>query len=157
MKSFLFSLGLLSFLFITACDGPKKPEFTKMENVKFRSVIFAGTPSVSLTGDAVFNNPNAIGATVTEVDLDVYINDKMATHVHQNMSVEVPANSAFRLPLEMDISLAKLMQDGKSQMDLILKSKKLQYKLVGDIKIGLGSVEFKVPVEYADEKAVSLR
>jgi hypothetical protein len=38
-----------------------------------------------------------------------------------------------------------------------MQKKLLQYKLVGDIKIGLGSVEFKVPVDYADEKAVSLK
>lgn len=92
-----------------------------MENVKFRSLVFSGPAAISLTGDAVFNNPNAIGATVTEVDLDVFINGKKASHVHQNMSVDVPAKAEFRLPLKMDISLKNLMEDGKSQLSFLMK------------------------------------
>ena len=148
---------IICLLFLVACNAPQKPEFQKMENVTFKSVSFSGPLTVTLSGDAVFNNPNAIGANVTEVDLDVFINDKKVTHVKQNVSAIMPANADFRLPLEFDVPLKDVFKDAKITLNDIFKKKILQYKLVGNIKVGLGSVEVKVPVDYADEEEVKLR
>ncbi|MFK7970876.1 MAG: LEA type 2 family protein [Bacteroidia bacterium] len=153
----LYILGLGLLVLLAACDGPQKPEFRKMEKVNFKSVSFKGPLTVTLSGDAVFFNPNAIGADVTEVDLDVFVNEKKVTRVKQNVSASMSGNAEFRLPLEFDVPLKEVFGDAKLTLNDIFKKKLIEYKLVGNIKVGLGSVEFKVPVEYADEEEVKLR
>lgn len=156
IKRYFSFFSFFLFILITACDGPQKPEFRKMENVKFKSVSFSGPLTITLKGDAVFNNPNPISANVTEVDLDVFVYDKKVTHITQNVSATMPANADFRLPLQFDLPLKDVFDDGKLAIGDIFKKKLLQYKLLGNIKVGLGSVEVRVPVEYADEEEVKL-
>ena len=152
-------INLLLFLFafiITSCNAPEYPEFRKMENVSFKSLSFDDGISVTLNGDAVFFNPNLLGANVTELDCDVFINGKKVTHINQDISAEMKGNSEFKLPLDFKVPLKEVFKDVKPTLGNIFKKKKIEYRLVGSLKVGLGNIEMSIPVEYEDEEEVKL-
>jgi len=152
--TYFFLFGICLSLF--ACDGPEYPEFVEMKNVKFKSVGFLNGLSITCKADAVFKNPNPVGAKVTEVNLDVTIDGKKVTTIKQEVSAKMPANSEFILPLNFDVPLKKAFPDLKSTLGNLLKSKKLNYQLEGTLKVGLGKVEVAVPVDYEGEEEVKL-
>ncbi|MGK0363380.1 MAG: LEA14-like dessication related protein [Saprospiraceae bacterium] len=146
------SFLLLICLFFSACSAPEYPEFREMKNVKFKSFSFSNGGSITLKADAIFFNPNPIGANVTEVDLDVYIDDKKVTNIRQDVRAEMNANSAFTLPLDFSVPLKEVYKDLKPSLGNLLKKRKIDYRMDGTLKVGLGSVEIAVPVDFAGEE-----
>ena len=154
IKKLSVLLGSVILCLLVACAGPQSPEFERIENVKFKSLSFTNGLSVTLQGDAIFHNPNPIGAKVTEIDLDVYINDKKVTHIRQEVSSTMKANADFSLPLNFDIPLKEVTKDLKPTLGNIFKKMEVEYKLDGNIKVGLGNVELRVPVEHKGKEAL---
>lgn len=155
MKKVNFLLILLS-LQLLSCNTSQYPEFRKMENISFQSLNFNKGLSATLKGDAVFFNPNMLGATVTGMDFDVFVNDKKVTKVNQKVSAEMAGNSEFKLPLEFKVPLTEVFKDIQSNLGNLFKKKKIEYKLIGYIKISLGGMEVSVPVEYQGEEKVRI-
>ncbi len=141
---------LLASLCILACEAPQEPTFLKLENVSFNSLVLKKPYSVTLKADAIFHNPNVLGAKITEMDFDVFINDKKTTQVRQDVTATMPANSDFTLPIECKIPLKEVFEDLK--LKDLLSAKVLKYKMDGHLKIGLGNLEVKVPVTYEGEE-----
>jgi LEA14-like dessication related protein len=123
-----------------------------MEKVTFKSFSFKDGGSVTLEGQALFFNPNLLGANVTEMDFDVYINGKKVTHINQPVSAEMKGNSEFKLPLDFQVPLKEVYKDLKPTLGSIFKKKKIEYRLDGHLKVGLGNIEVSVPVQYEDEE-----
>ena len=157
MRCIPFLLLAAAVMLFEACSSPDYPEFQKMENVKFSSISFTGGVSVTLNGDAVFHNPNPIGAKVTEIDFDLFINDKKVTHIRQDVSENMKANSDFTLPLQFKIPLKEVFKDLKPTIGNIFKKQKINYHMLGTLKVGLGSVEVAVPIDYADEEELKYK
>lgn len=156
MKNLPFFVYMSILCFLVSCTQPSSPEFKKMENVQFKSASFLNGPSVTLVGDAVFYNPNTLGAQVTEVDMEVFINGEKVTRVRQDVSAKMKGKSEFILPLSFEIPLEEVMKDFKPTLGDIFKKRIIEYQLVGNIKVGLGNLELKVPVEYEDEEELKL-
>lgn len=147
-------LPVILCLAIMACEAPQEPTFQKLENVTFNSLVLKKPYSVTLKADAIFHNPNVLGAKITEMDFDVYINDKKTTKIRQDVSATMPANSDFSLPIECKIPLREVFEDLKLRD--ILSAKVLKYKMDGHLKIGLGNLEIKVPVVFEGEEKAKL-
>lgn len=145
---------LLTVFQLTACTVSEYPVFKEVKNVRFKSLSLLNGPAVTFRADAVFFNPNDVGANVTEVDLDFYIDGKKVTHINQNVTAEMKAQSEFVLPLDIGIALKDIYKDGKSALSSVLKSRTIQYRMNGTLKVGLGSVEFEVPVDHEGEEKV---
>ena len=155
-SSFIFLLFAITILF-AACESPQQPVFKSLENVKFQSFSLADGGSVTLVGNALFHNPNSIGADVTAVDLDVYINGKMVTNVTQKVSASVNGNSDFKLPLNFKVPLQDVIKDFQFSINDIFKKKLIEYQLDGHIKAGMGGVQVKVPVKYEGQEELRLK
>lgn len=149
-SSFLLILCIL----FSACSSPEYPEFREMKNVKFKSFSLNNGASVTLKADAIFFNPNAIGANVTEVDLDMYVEDKKVTNIRQDVSAKMKANSEFTLPLDFNVPLKEVYKDLKPSLGNLLKKRKINYRMDGTLKVGLGNIEISIPVDYAGEEDV---
>lgn len=157
MKVSFFAILLgISCLFLS-CENPQQPVFKSVENVRFKSFSIANGGSVTLTGDALFHNPNRLGADVSGVDLDVYINGKMVTHVVQEVNASMSGNSDFTLPLNFKVPLKDAVKDFKFSINDIFKKKLVEYQLDGHIDVGLGSVQVSVPVKYKGEEELRLK
>ena len=141
-------------LFLVACSKPEKPIFKKVENITFNSLSIKKPYSVKLNADAIFNNPNALGAQIKAMDFDVYINGKKTNHIEQKVSTKMPANSDFTLPIICSVSLKDIFQELKIK-DL-LKAKTIKYRVDGHLTIDLGGVGIDIPFDHEGEEKLSL-
>ncbi len=148
----LYIIGIILAFAFVSCEAPQEPEFRKLEKVTFNGFSLKKPYTVTLDANAIFHNPNSIGANITEMDLDVYINGQKTNTIRQDVNAKMPAESDFTLPLKLKVPLNTIFQDLKIQ-DL-LKSQNIQYSLRGHLKVGLGKVEVKIPVDYGGEETL---
>ena len=157
MNRFFLAITLgLSCLFF-GCENPQQPVFKTLEKVRFKSFSIADGGSVTMTGNAIFHNPNTLGADISAVDLDVYINGKMVTHVVQEVNASMSGNADFSLPLNFKVPLKDAVKDFKFSLNDIFKKKLVEYQLDGHIKAGLGSAQVRIPVKYEGEEELRLK
>lgn len=157
MKVFFIAIALgMTGLFL-GCENPQRPVFKTLENVRFKSFSVADGGSVTMTGNALFHNPNTLGADISGVDLDVYINGKMVTNIVQDVNASVGGNQDFTLPLNFKVPLKDVVKDFKFSLNDIFKKKLVEYQLDGHIKAGLGSMQVSIPVKYEGEEELRLK
>lgn len=142
----LFTLLLIQF---TACEAPKQPEFKELTNVKFNSWTKG---NLSLTADAVLNNPNPFGIQLTGTDLNLLLDGKKAAHVQQTIDMQVPAAQNFKLPINININPQDLSPDLLLGGALsVFGNKKIQMRLNGTVTARLLEIDFKIPVDYTQD------
>ncbi|MBQ4821188.1 hypothetical protein [Aquimarina sp. MMG016] len=153
MKKFL----LLSTIFIllSACSVSKKPEFKYVDKIQVKKVSMR---NITLTTDAVFNNPNNLKGKLSIEDLHIFV-DNIDVGTISSQEFDVPAKSEFTIPLEGTFSLSKIYEKNKngilgSILNVIqTDSLKIQYK--GAIRYHLGT--FSYPYQINKEQKVSLK
>lgn len=151
MKLFLvFAMALL----LSACAKPEKPTFKKLENIKFNSLSIKKPYSVKLNADVVFSNPNTLGAKITSMDFDVFINGIKTTHIKQEVSTKILALSDFSLPIICTVPLKDIFKDLK--LKDLLKSKKIKYQMTGYLTIELAGIPVNVPFDVEGEEKLRL-
>ena len=126
-------LIILSTLYIAIfnCSVNKKPEFLRVENIK---VLESSSDYVTLTADALFNNPNDISGELKTDGIKVFVNDNEMASVSTE-SFKVPAKKEFSIPLKANIPTDSLFSNkslGGLIGSLFSKNLKVQYK--GEIK-----------------------
>lgn len=158
MKNYIITLLTIGTLLLTSgcTDGPQTPDFTNLKNVKITS---ANLNKMVLSGDAVFNNPNAIGGKLTKTDIHIKVNDVDITDIQQNVSIDVPKNSDFSVPVNFSFNPKKLASDNKGFLKNALKSfvnKDLTVEYNGSVTVEVLGMSFDVPVEYTEKVSVGL-
>ena len=142
-------IAVLVTLMFFGCKISEQPEFKEMQNVKF-SGFNVLNKSVEFSGNAVFSNPNDFGFAVSGIELDVYVNDVLVSHISQESNSKMQAKSDFSLLLVFDLSLKNINKDFGSMLGNLLKKPTIQYRMDGHLVGGLESYGIKVPISYAD-------
>jgi LEA14-like dessication related protein len=142
--------------FTSGCsEKPESPYFIKLENVK---VVSASLTKVVLSGDAVFNNPNALSCELTKTNIHIRVNDVDITDINQDISIALPRNSNFTLPVYFSFNPKQLSSENNGFLKNAIKSflnKEITVEYQGDITVKVLSVHFDVPIAYSE--TVSLR
>jgi len=149
---------ILTLGFITGCsEGPQSPDFLKLENVKISS---ANTTKVVLKGDALFNNPNAISGKLTKTNIHIKVNDVDITDIEQKVSIDVPKNSEFTVPVNFSFNPKKLTSENKGFLKNALKSflnKELTVDYSGTVTVEVLGIEFDVPVDFQEQVSMGIK
>ncbi|MFT4826980.1 MAG: LEA14-like dessication related protein [Paracoccaceae bacterium] len=142
--------------FTSGCSKkPESPYFIKLENVK---VVSASLTKVVLSGDAVFNNPNALSCELTKTNIHIRVNDVDITDINQDISIALPRNSNFTLPVYFSFNPKQLSSENNGFLKNAIKSflnKEITVEYQGDITVKVLGVHFDVPIAYSE--TVSLR
>lgn len=150
-SSLLISSALLLFL-VLSCARPQEPIYKGFEGLNAKTI---STKRITLTGEAVYHNPNAFGGEVVSTDIEVFVNDVPAATISQEVSIPVPATAEFRLPLECNVSPKEIYENDRNGalggiINAVL-SKKVDVQYRGEIVVKLAGVSFTVPVEYEEQ------
>ena len=152
MKQFMFFLLTVSIL---SCSAPEEPYFKKLKNVSFDSVSILNPLNISMQADAILHNPNALGANITGMNLELFVNGIKASDIEQDISARMSAKSDFTLPLKFKISLKDVLKDFK--LSDLAKEKVLKYQLKGNLKVGVGTnLDVTLPINYEDQQELKL-
>ena len=63
---------LLLIMLTTSCSVKEKPIFIKVDDIK---LVESNSRNLTLTANALFNNPNDIGGLLNTEGVNVYVND----------------------------------------------------------------------------------
>lgn len=123
---------------------------------KIRVAQFTKT-AIQVNCDVICFNPNEVGLTLSDSEFDIYANGKLVSHLRQNGGSNVGPNTDFTIPLKASFSPTKVFRpkDLLGAAFLSLKSKKIDLRYKGDVKVLLAGQEIAIPVDYED--AVSLK
>ena len=101
MKKFTLLLFIIAS---TSCAVKQKPTFIKVDNIK---LITANSTKITVSADALFNNPNVIGGRLNTEGVQVYVNDISFGRI-ETEEFKVPANDDFTVPLKIQINTKDL-------------------------------------------------
>lgn len=138
---YLFLSFCLGSLLLWACTMPQQPIFKEIRHLQWGGF---SKGNINLTGEALFNNPNLFGGTMTSMELDVFVDNEKSGHVSQRDPIVVPANQDFTIPITAVLTSQNLL--GKALSFLTKKEMKVRFN--GYITIKAVEVNFKVPVNY---------
>ena len=141
-------------ILLVSCSSPKKPYFKELQNVKFDSFSLKKPYSVKLRADAVYHNPNALGTNISELDIEVFINDAKTMHLTQEIKATMPPQSDFALPIICEIPLDDVFKNFDTSQ--LLSSLKIDYRMDGHLKVGLGSANVRVPFSYEGTEPIKI-
>lgn len=155
MKTISFVLTnctLLLLLLTLACSRPQEPVYTGFDQLKADMI---STKRVTISGEAVYYNPNAFGGEVVSTDIQVIVNDVAAATIKQAVSIPVPPTAEFRLPLECNVSPKDIYENDRNGalgglINAVL-TKKVDVQYQGEIVVRLAGFSFSLPVEYEEE------
>ncbi len=128
MKRFLILLTTTCCFF--NCKVREKPIFISVKNIE---VLESTSKNITLSANALFENPNDIGGQLKTNGIEIYVNDNIVGYVSAE-NFKVPARKEFSVPLKAKIPIDSLISD-KSLSGLIgsLFSKKFKVQYKGDI------------------------
>lgn len=149
------TLVLLCLFTTTSCSRPQEPIYKGFEGLKASTI---STKRITLSGEAVYHNPNALGGEVTSTDIEVIVNDIPAAKIEQTMSIPVPATAEFGIPLECNISPKDIYENDRNGalggiINAVL-TKKVDVQYRGQIVVKIAGFSYTMPVDYEEEVAL---
>ena len=149
MKKVFFIL--ISTVLCYGCTIDSKPEFLGIDKIR---VERASIDSITLNADALFNNLNDLGGTLLTDEIKVFIDDVYIAKV-SSVPFNVPARDKFTVPLKVDFSTYRLIQEDKGGLlGTILKqvlNKKVVVNFKGDLTYRLAGFSYDYPIDHREE------
>ncbi|MFT6807754.1 MAG: LEA14-like dessication related protein [Saprospiraceae bacterium] len=141
----------ITLLLLVSCNQITNPTLEGIEDVK---IVEASIKKLEINVNAILNNPNVFVLDLARADLTVLVDGIELAHVLQTFDTQMPANSDFKMPLNIKMDLARLYKDNPlgalSKGMKILNEKQLLIQILGHIKIGKGNAKISVPIDQEE-------
>jgi LEA14-like dessication related protein len=135
----------LALLLLTSCDMPKQQIVLR----RVKDVVVDGTTDPTLKAQVVLYNPNTTRMRLKKINIDIFYNGKKVGKVDQKMTLLIPAQNEFSIPLEVNLAIKEL---GFVETLLsMIGGKKMQIHYKGHLKLTYHGFPIRVPVDYKDE------
>lgn len=147
---------LLLFLLVgslVSCQKPQSPTFKNIENLKVKK---ANLKRVVLEGDVVLHNPNQFACKVKSTDIKVWLNDRAAGTINQNVKTKIEAMGDTRIPVQFNCSTDSLLQK-KGLLNNILSvisNKEVDARFKGKVVLDVGGIGIPVPINHQEALVV---
>ncbi len=139
---------LLSSITPAAMGVEESPYFVKMKDVKLKSLSFS---ELNINSQAVFFNTYNAKAKLTEVSIDIYVENKFIGTVTQTEDVDIPKKSAFDIPINIAAKTSSSIGSVFWQGGRMVFGKTVEIKFEGYIKIkALNFVPLKIPISSTE-------
>jgi len=149
-------IAILLFIFsITTSCVSKKIEYQNVENIK---ILKLDSKEITLSADAIFNNPNILGGKVTPENIIVYIDEKEITTV-KSKEFKVPAVKEFAVPLEVTIPFNKIPgNENGGLLGAVLGSFSKTHKVTfkGNLNYRVVGIKSTYKIDHTEELKLSL-
>ena len=153
MTKILLLLTIITLF--SGCSFSKKPQLKYIDNLEVKNVSLR---DITLHADAVFDNLNYLGGTLSIEDVQVFV-DNIAVGTISAREFEVPAKDEFSIPLQGTFSLSKIYEQHKqSLLGSVLKviqTDSLQIEYKGVLRYHLGNFSYPYEIEKTQKIAVS--
>lgn len=154
-NSYIRVFFFFAIILITACSGPREPDFRKMVNIQVEE---ATVNNIKITAKAVYYNPNVIGITFDQSDMYVKANGFEVGKIEMTEPEKIFAKTEFAIPVEINFPPSKIFERESGLLSSILSTyldRKVELEYYGSVTMDIGGIKFKVPVEF--EETVDLK
>tara|TARA_B110000971_G_scaffold2478_1_gene2712 strand:+ start:5488 stop:5949 length:462 start_codon:yes stop_codon:yes gene_type:complete len=153
MKKFTLLLFIIAS---TSCAVKQKPTFIKVDNIK---LITANSTKITVSADALFNNPNVIGGRLNTEGVQVYVNNISFGRI-ETEEFKIPANDDFTVPLKIQIKTKDLLdKDSKGFLNGLLNSvlnRSLKVRYEGTIQFKALGINHSYPINKTETIKIKL-
>ena len=147
---------LLILLVSIGCAIKQKPIFITVENIK---LIDSNSNKITLSAEAVFNNPNVIGGRINTDGVEVYVND-IYFGVIKAEEFKVPAKNDFKVPLNVQIKTKDLLdKDPNGFLNGLLNSvinRSIKVRYEGSIQFKSLGIKYSYPIDKTETLKIKL-
>ena len=148
---------ILALIFLTtSCAIKQKPVFIKIDGIQ---LVEANSKTLTLSADALFNNPNAVGGRLNTEGVTVFVNDILMGVVRAE-EFKVPAKDDFRVPLQIEVNTKDLLnKDPNGLLGGLLNSvlnRTLKVKYEGVIQFKTLSFTYTYPINKTETIKIKL-
>jgi len=147
---FLATIAIAFSLLFTSCSAPSIPEYSKFKITKIKRI----DKKWQISGNATFMNKNSFGGNVKACDIDVYIDDVLASHISQTVKVNIDAEKEFSVPVVCTIDSKKIRKENKGFLKKVVKGllgEKVDLRYDGNFVVDLMGTSVKIPFEYEEK------
>ncbi len=152
----LFNLVIFSMLFslclLSGCQSVEKPTFKRIENIK---VVEVKDGFTTISANAIFNNPNSFGVTISKTDMKLFIEGKEVGDIVQSGERKIPAAGDFTIPVTSKINVNSISDQLAANALKLLTKKGLMVEYKGKVYIKAMEMDFGIPVSHQEEMDVS--
>ena len=122
---------LLAGSLLSSCMTIKPVEFKGTENFS----VSSNNNSPMVNFGIVFHNPNSFGCTVTDVESEGLLNDRLLFNAGLDTKVHAGANSDFIFPVTAKVAKMDFTQLLGTGLNLLLNDEVIPMKVKGSLKI----------------------
>ncbi|HEX8061411.1 MAG TPA: hypothetical protein VF473_10775 [Cyclobacteriaceae bacterium] len=140
---------LLLFLIAASCVPNESIELRDVRNFSLTSIGGAQT----LSGDALFYNPNSSRMKLRKVKIDVFLDGNKSAFIDQDSKVVAKANSEFTIPVSLQLT------EGLKIKDFLvgaIMGKKYMVRYKGYLKVNINGLPVRIPIDHEEELKLSL-
>jgi hypothetical protein len=119
--------------------------FKSAEHLHFERV---NTKGLKLGFDAVFTNPSGIKFRITDVNLNVVVDDKLIGVLGEKSDVPVAKKTDFTVPVGITIKPEGTVLDDIKTMYGVFTNKQFELFIVGEVHFKALGLKLKAPVKY---------
>ena len=141
------TLLILTVFCLSGCKKPEAPEFKTISNVE---VVLMGIDKAMLKGDALFYNPNKSSILISDVEIDVFLDEVKVAGIDKTYDITVKGMSEFSVPLEIQVHLKDLKMDSLGAILDLFTKRERQLRYLGKVRVKAYGVPFSVPVDYTE-------
>ena len=149
-KTTLLPFASLLIILLASCSTPKELEYRTVKNFSIQSLGFS-TSAVKM--DMVYYNPNNFQLQLSQVDLDIFVNNNYLGHTAQAYQVSIPRKEEFSIPVQMDVDMKNLMKNG---LTVFFSKKEVLVKATGKVRVGKANIFMNIPVNYEGKQTFNL-
>ena len=124
-----------------------------LDNFNIKNIRLSPPVSFDVESSLVLKNPNPISMELKNLDFDVFINDKKATHIAQSKETKIPAMSEFSVPIAFPVTFIDnaFFSDIGSVLISGITGNKLKIKFKGTLLVKAWGFEKENEFEYTYE------
>lgn len=140
--------SLFIFLLCTVCFSSCKIQAPTFKNVQNLKLERAGLTGFKAGGEAVFNNPNFIRLKITDVALDVLIDNKLVGILGEKSDILIKRKSDFTVPFGLTLKPEGTIFDNIKNVIGMVTGKSAELAVIGKIKVKWLCFKREVPIRF---------
>lgn len=134
----------IAILLLSGCKLTT-PAFKTVDNVRFEKI---GAKGLKLGADVTFNNPNRMKCRITDIDVNLVLDDKLIGTLGEKSDVIVNKQKDFKIPVGILIKPEGTILEDLETCYKIIANKESELYFVGNIQVRVMGFKFTVPVKY---------
>ncbi len=142
----LYLTACLIFLIHSSCLTTKSVEYRRIDHVQV-----SGALSPVITFDLVLANPNNLGVRVTQIQSDVWLEDRIVGKMTLPKSVRIKKKSEVSIPIHVSLSALELLSLLPSGLSMLSENKAISAAVSGDITLRKFFFTKKYPFQYSQK------